>query len=63
MEIVDYAMPMLKIEKYLRDIHDLCLARKYAAAADMCPLVSVESRILSASLVLMQMAKDKEDAR
>jgi hypothetical protein len=60
MEIVDYAMPMMRIEKYLRQIHDLCLKGDYAVAADLCPLMAVESRYLGASLVLMQEAKDKQ---
>jgi hypothetical protein len=59
MEIVDYAMPMMKIEKYLRNMHDLCLKGEYIAAAELCPLVAVETRYLGASLVLMQEAKDK----
>jgi hypothetical protein len=59
MEIVDYAMPMMKIEKYLRQMHDLCLKGDYTAAAELCPLVAVESRYLDNALVLMQEVKDK----
>lgn len=59
MEIVDYAMPMMKIEKYLRQIHDLCLKGEYAVAADLCPLVAVEARYLGVSLTIMQEVKDK----
>jgi len=60
MELVDYAMPMMKIEKYLREIHDLCLRGEYGVAADLCPLVAVETRYLGATLVLMQEARNKQ---
>jgi hypothetical protein len=63
MEIVDYAMPMMKIEKYLRQIHDLALARKYEEASQVCLSLTTESRILSSSLHIMQMRADKEDVR
>jgi len=54
MEIVDYAMPMMKIEKLMRRIHDLCLQHKYADAEALCAELTAESRILSASLAIMQ---------
>lgn len=30
--VVDYAMPMMKIEKLMRRIHDLCLEQNYGEA-------------------------------
>jgi hypothetical protein len=30
--IVDYAMPLMQIERIAKDIHDLCLEHKYDAA-------------------------------
>jgi hypothetical protein len=53
-EINDYAMPMMKIEKMLREIHDLCLAHEYAKAQPMCAFIAVESRVLSASLAILE---------
>jgi len=52
--IVDYAMPMMKIEKMLREIHDLCLENDYASAYPLCAFIAVESRVLSASLAIME---------
>lgn len=52
-DIVDYAMPMMKIENFMREVHDLCLLGKYNLANEICPKVIAEVRVLSASLVLM----------
>lgn len=52
--IVDYAMPMMKIEKLMRAIHDRCLNSKYGDAADLTPDLIAEARILQASLALME---------
>lgn len=53
-EIVDYAMPLMKIERMCREIHDLCLARKYEEAREVTLQLGVETRILQATLVLME---------
>lgn len=58
-EIVDYAMPMMKIENFMRQVHDLCLLKKYEEANNLMPLCIAEMRVLSASLVLMDV-KEKE---
>jgi len=52
--LIDYAMPMMKIEKMLRQIHDLCLGNDYASAQKLCAFIAVESRVLSASLAIME---------
>lgn len=52
--LIDYAMPMMKIEKMLREIHDLCLENDYAKALPLCAFIAVESRVLSASLAIME---------
>ena len=57
-EIIDYAMPMLKMEKLLRNLHDLCLDGKYSDAGKLCPDLIAEVRVLSASLALMQAKKE-----
>lgn len=55
--IIDYAMPMMNIENLMREVHDLCLLKKYDLAIDICPKLIAEARMLSASLALMA---DKE---
>ena len=52
-DIVDYAMPMMKIENLMREVHDLCLLKEYERANDICPKIIAEARVLSASLALM----------
>jgi len=52
-EIVDYAMPMMKIEKLMREVHDLCLKGNYEEAGDFCMSIAAEARILNASLAIM----------
>lgn len=52
-DIVDYSMPLMKLEKLNRRIHDLCLQGKYMDACDLTQHILVEARILSASLAIM----------
>jgi len=51
--LVDYAMPMMKIDNLMRQMHDLCLLREYERANKICPEIIAEARVLSASLALM----------
>lgn len=60
MEIVDYAMPLIKIERLVRDVHDLCLNKKYDEARELTLKLGVEARILGVTLAIMQ---EKEAAR
>ncbi len=53
-EIVDYAMPLMNIERLARECHDLCLNKDYEAANELALKIGVEARILSASLAIMQ---------
>ena len=53
-EIVDYAMPMMNIEKLMRKIHDQCLDRDYANAEIEATHLIVEARVLLNSLKVMQ---------
>ena len=55
--LLDYAMPMIKIEKLMRVIHDECLAAKYGRAAELIPDLIAEARVLQASLAIMEMDK------
>jgi hypothetical protein len=53
-DIVDYAMPMMQIEKLMRYIHDHCLDKQYPEAQALCADIIAEARVLYASLALMQ---------
>jgi hypothetical protein len=53
-EVVDYAMPMMKIEKLLRKAHDLCLGHRYAEAREVALHLGVEARILQHTLSIME---------
>ena len=54
MEIVDYAMPMMKIETLMREIHDLCLEHKYWEASTLVNDVEFQSALLRKNLHQMQ---------
>jgi hypothetical protein len=53
-EIVDYAMPMMNIEKLMRKIHDQCLDGDYASAEIEATLLIVEAHLLLSNLKVMQ---------
>jgi hypothetical protein len=52
-EITDYAMPMMRIEKLMRELHDLCLKNEFGKALDKTPSLITEVRVLQASLAIM----------
>jgi hypothetical protein len=52
--LVDYAMPLMNIERMSRKIHDLCLDRRYAEARELTLALAAEARILRASLDIME---------
>jgi hypothetical protein len=54
MEIVDYAMPLMNIERMAKQVHELCLENNYEAAEELTLKLGVEARVLSATLALMQ---------
>ncbi len=56
-DIVDYAMPLMKIERMAKDIHNLCLEGKYKEALEINTLLGVEARMLYTTLRIM-MDKD-----
>ena len=58
-EIVDYAMPMMNIEKFLKDTHNYLLNGQMELAQEKCVSLVAEARILSNTLKLM---KEKENA-
>lgn len=51
--VIDYAMPLMNIERLAKKIHDLCLDGKYGEARSEALNLSVESRILQATLAHM----------
>lgn len=55
--ILDYAMPMIKIERLMRVVHDECLQQKYGRAAELIPDLIAEVRVLQASLAIMEADK------
>jgi len=53
-EIIDYAMPMIKIEKMLCKAHDLCLEGRFREAGEVALHMGVETRMLQQTLKLME---------
>ena len=53
-DIVDYAMPLMNIERMAREAYELCLNHDYAAASEVALRLGVEARILTAVLAIMQ---------
>lgn len=51
--VTDYASPLIRIEKLVKEIHDRCLAREYAAAQLLCTELVTETRVLKASITVM----------
>ncbi len=53
-EIIDYAMPLMNIERMVKETHNLCLEGNYEAASEMALRLGAEARILTAVLAIMQ---------
>lgn len=53
-EIVDYAMPLIRIERMIKEIHDLCLEHKFEEAGEQTLHLLAESRVLKHTLTLMK---------
>jgi len=58
-DIIDYALPMIKIEKLLRKAHDLCLDGQLVEAREVVFALGVEARVLQHVLLIMD---EKEKA-
>lgn len=58
-DIVDYAMPMMRIETILKKMHNALLDHQMDAALMMAVDLASECRFLRNSLIIM---KDKHDA-
>jgi hypothetical protein len=53
-EIVDYAMPLIQIEKLAKEIHQLCLSHEYEKARLKAESLCVEGRLLQHTLSIME---------
>jgi hypothetical protein len=52
-EVIDYAMPLMKIERFAKEIHDLCLHYKYEEAREQTLHLLAEARVLQHTLTIM----------
>ena len=57
--IVDYAMPMMRIEILLREMHDYLLDGHMDIAQDLSVNLITEAKLLCNTLILM---KERQDA-
>ena len=55
--LVDYAMPLMKMEALLREIHDLCLDKKYGEASQHINSLEFEAALLRKNLHQMELTK------
>lgn len=53
-DIVDYAMPLMNIERMAKEIHNKCLEQDFSSAEELTLKLGVEARILGATLAIMQ---------
>lgn len=53
-QIVDYAGPLMQIDRLARDIHDRCLHNDLKGAEELTLRLIAEGRILRTSLAIMQ---------
>ena len=53
-DIVDYAHPLIRIERLAKDIHDLCVDGKFGEAQEQSLRLGAEARLLHHTLELMK---------
>ena len=53
-DIVDYAMPLMRIERYAKLAHDACLSKDLGEAVYFAEQLAVEARILRQTLRIMK---------
>ena len=58
-DLVDYALPMMRVEKCLQEMHNDLLDNDFTAGADKAVALVAEARILLNVVLLM---KEKRDA-
>jgi len=52
--LIDYAEPMMKIERLLKDMHNLLLDNKFDQAIELSPVITAEAKLLQHTLILMK---------
>jgi hypothetical protein len=52
-DLNDYAMPLINIERYAKEVHELCLEHRYVEARELTMKLTVESRLLQHTLQIM----------
>lgn len=52
--LIDYAAPMMRIERLLKDLHNLLLDNKFDEAIELSPVITAEAKLLHNTLVLMK---------
>jgi hypothetical protein len=60
-DLIDYAAPMMRVEKLLKEMHNSLLDKNMVNAHHQALALIVEARVLRNTLVLMQ-EKESEDA-
>lgn len=53
-ELIDYAAPMMRLERLLKDLHNLLLDNKFDEAIELSPVITTEAKLLHNTLVLMK---------
>ena len=53
-ELVDYAQPLMNVERLAKEVHDACLHRTLAEAEERALWLQVEARLLVLTLRQMQ---------
>lgn len=52
--LIDYAAPMMRIERLLKEMHNLLLDNKFDEAIELSPVITTEAKMLHNTLVLMK---------
>lgn len=55
--MIDYAMPLMKMEALMREIHDLCLEKKYGEASQYINDLEFQAALLRKNLHQMELAQ------
>jgi hypothetical protein len=53
-DLIDYAMPLIQVEVLAKQIHNLCLERKFGDAQLLARTLCVEGRLLQHVLRIME---------
>lgn len=53
-DLIDYAMPLMNIERMAKEAHDMCLEKRYKEAKEVALRIASEARVLSVTLTIMQ---------